>query len=155
MQSTVHSKNCPKLSLPLFAVYLFNTTMNHLCVFSDHCLASALEQLSINAIIIAQSHSFHTKRDKTWTETKKKRNKRGNKNVERITRKEHHQKKFCFMFWWIVGFDITQIIIQLLEKIEYFSTLPLTSYCPLLVVVMHTEIVPKIRCESQVFKKSG
>ena len=54
-----------KLKNGLFAVYLLNITMNHLCVFSDHCLASALEQLSINAIIIAQSHSFHTKTDRT------------------------------------------------------------------------------------------
>ena len=81
----------------------------------------------------------------------KKKKQRGNKNVGRITRKEHHQKKFCFMFWWIVGFDITQIIIiQLLEKIEYFSTFPLTSYCSLLVVVeMHIDNQIKITLKNK------
>ena len=47
-----------------------------------------LVQLSINAIIIAQSHSFHTKRDR------REQKKGGNKNVEWIT----GRTKFCFVF---------------------------------------------------------
>jgi hypothetical protein len=71
--------------------------------------------------------------------------------LEELLEKYTTKKKFCFMFWWIlVGFDITQIIIQLLEKIEYFSTLPLTSYCSLLVVVeMHIDNQIKITLKNK------
>ena len=77
---------------------------------------------------------FSHKKRQDLSKNQKKRNKGGTKMLKELLEKNTNKKKVCFMFWWIVGFDITQIIIQLLEKIEYFSTLPLTSYCSLLVV---------------------
>jgi hypothetical protein len=61
--------------------------------------------------------------------------------LKELLEKNTTKKSFVSCFGkYIVGFDITQIIIQLLEQIEYFSTLPLTSYCSLLLVVeMHID----------------